>query len=232
VDVPDVVGLNVDDATNVLRDRGFSVTTKPQQNDEAPEGEVLGQDPRGGTQADEGSNVELTVSAGAGQVEVPGVIGRTEAAAVSLLTTEGFVPDVISEPNEFVLPGLVASQSPEGGEMADKGSAVRIVISSGPPLVLVPSVGGLQPAEAVRQLEEAEFTTSQTRANSTTVPEGLVASTNPAGGTEAPKGSNVIVVVSSGPPPTTTTTTAPTTTTSTTSTSTTSTTSPTTSTTG
>jgi beta-lactam-binding protein with PASTA domain len=107
--------------------------------------------------------------------------------------------------------------------MLDKGQPVKILVSTGPPLVVIPGVQGLDPAEAVRQIEEAGFRTSQTRESSVVVNTGLVIGTNPAGGTEAPKGSTVVIKISTGPPPTTTTTTTSTTTTTTTPTSSTST---------
>jgi eukaryotic-like serine/threonine-protein kinase len=60
VDVPDVVGLGEDEATNRLEDAGFRVNVEEDASTPAEPGEVLRQDPTG--QAPEGATVTIVVS--------------------------------------------------------------------------------------------------------------------------------------------------------------------------
>jgi membrane peptidoglycan carboxypeptidase len=62
VDVPNVIGMQVNQARRALQDAGFKVAVE-QQSDEAPAGQVIGQDPGGGTAAPPGSTVTIVVSA-------------------------------------------------------------------------------------------------------------------------------------------------------------------------
>ena len=84
VEVPDVTGVNVVDATNTLRNAGFKVSQKNQPNDTVPLNQVFQQTPKGNTKADQGSTIEIVVSGGVGDAKVPDVTGRTQAAAESL----------------------------------------------------------------------------------------------------------------------------------------------------
>ncbi len=213
VEVPSVVNAQVADATNTLQAAGFKVQTTTQQNDSAPEGQVVDQTPKGGVKADEGSVVTLVVSAGVGKVPVPNVVGKTQAQATSLLTTAGFKIQVVPQADDTIKAGEVISQDPAALAQADKGATITIVVSSGVAQVPVPSVAGGDLASASATLGAAGFKVTSTQQSSTTVAAGTVINTNPAAGTIVAKGATVQVIVSSGPPATTTTTTAPTTTT-------------------
>ena len=78
VEVTDVVGEEFDVAKRALENDGFTVAEAVEETSEdVPEGEVISQNPEAGTKADEGSEVELTVSSGAGQVTIPQLTGFT-----------------------------------------------------------------------------------------------------------------------------------------------------------
>jgi serine/threonine-protein kinase len=217
VDVPDVTGQNVVDATNNLRNQGFKVTVKNQTNDTVPLNQVFEQNPKGNTKADSGATIEIVVSGGVGDAKVPDVVGRTQAAAESLLKTSGFIPEVKEQASDTVPVGQVMSQNPTSNTMATKNSIVQITVSSGPGQVEVPNnLVGQNAATASNQLGQLGFKVTTTQQSSTTVPSGSVISTNPAGGTMLAKGATVALVVSSGPPATTSTTAPPTSTTPTT----------------
>jgi serine/threonine-protein kinase len=62
VTVPDVIGRTQAQATSALQSAGFKVKVEQQAVlDDADDGRVLDQSPNGGTQADEGSTVTITV---------------------------------------------------------------------------------------------------------------------------------------------------------------------------
>jgi hypothetical protein len=81
------------------------------------------------------------------------------------------------------------------------GSAVALVISTGPPPVQVPNVAGQTQSQAAATLNGVGLSAGVvTTSSSTTVPPGSVISQNPASPTVVPYGSSVALVVSSGPP--------------------------------
>ena len=213
VPVPDVTSKNVTDATNALSTAGFKVSVKNVANDTVPANQVFEQSPKGNTNAGTGSTVEITVSSGIGDGTVPDVVGRTQAAAESLLKTNNFIPEVKEASSDTVAKGTVISQSPSANGKATKNSVVTITVSSGAGEVSIPNVVGLTASTASNQLGQAGFTVTTTSQSSSTTPSGSVISTNPTAGTKAAKGSAVAIVVSTGPPASTTTTTRATTTT-------------------
>lgn len=213
VAVPDVTTKSQTDATNALQTAGFKVSVKNVANDTIPADQVFEQTPKGNTNADKGSTVEITVSTGIGDATVPDVVGRTQAAAESLLKTNNFIPEVKEAASDTVAKGTVISQSPSANAKATKNSVVTITVSTGAGDVSIPNVVGLNAASASNQLGQAGFTVTTKTQTSATVPAGNVISTNPTAGTKAAKGSSVEILVSSGPPATTTTTASPTTTT-------------------
>ena len=213
VTVPDVTTKSQTDATNALQTAGFKVSVKNVANDTIPANQVFEQTPKGNTNADKGSTVEITVSSGIGDATVPDVVGRTQAAAESLLKTNNFIPEVKEAASDTVAKGTVISQSPSANAKATKNSVVTITVSTGAADVSIPNVVGLNEASASNQLGQAGFTVTRKSQSNATVPAGNVISTNPPAGTKAAKGSSVEILVSTGPAATTTTTTASTTTT-------------------
>jgi len=161
---------------------------------------VFGQNPVGGSQADQGSTVTLEVSKGAGQVAVPPVVGMTQAAATSALDAAGFTVRAIPQNSDTVTTGTVISQSPSADTQADKGAEVDITVSSGPATVKVPDVSGQSSATAAANLGSDGFKVTTVTQASSTVPAGQVIGTNPAAGISVAPGTTVTIIVSSGTP--------------------------------
>src|SRR4051812_28725106 len=101
VDVPDVVGASQAAGEKALRDKGFSTDSTFERSDKQ-QGQVIGQDPSGGTQADKGSTVHLTVSGGPGQASVPSVKGLGRRAAAKEVTKAGFKVSETEQPDDTV----------------------------------------------------------------------------------------------------------------------------------
>src|SRR4051812_16811957 len=85
VEVPNVVGQQLDDARSSLGDAGFRVTVTQQPSDQDP-GTVLAQSPAGGSETDKGSSIALTVASKPEQVPVPDVTGETDTDAIRILS--------------------------------------------------------------------------------------------------------------------------------------------------
>jgi beta-lactam-binding protein with PASTA domain/tRNA A-37 threonylcarbamoyl transferase component Bud32 len=128
VAVPNVVGQQQDQAASTLQSKGFKVDTKTDGTSSAPAGQVISQNPSGGTAAP-GATVTITVSGGA--VSVPSVVGDSQQTASQVLTTAGFQVSVQqgSGPAQYAN-GTVFSQQPASGP-ATKGSTVTIFVQNG-----------------------------------------------------------------------------------------------------
>src|SRR5262249_36425018 len=117
------------------------------------------------------------------------------------ITNAGLIVGTVTAASSTTVPsGSVISQSPAGGAQAVTGSAVNLVVSSGPPLVAVPDVVNQPPAAATTAITGAGLVRGTvTSAASPTVPSGSVISQSPAAGTQVATGSAVNLVVSTGP---------------------------------
>jgi len=141
--VPSVIGLERDAAISTLRASGFDVAVELVPSDQ-PEGTVIAQDPEPGERLIQTGTVTITVVKGelepspppAELVTVPDVIGMTQGAANAALRGAGFDVSVSldqecdpEDPACDYRQGVVWAQSPSGGEQAEDGSTVTIVVN-------------------------------------------------------------------------------------------------------
>jgi beta-lactam-binding protein with PASTA domain len=136
------------------------------------------------------------------EVEVPDVVGETEADATSAISDGGLVTGSSEEPSDEVELGTVISQDPASGTEVGEGSTVNIVVSTGPEppaLVPVPDVVGQDVAEATETLEAEGFVVEISDEESDTIDADIVIDTNPFAGTEVAEGTTVVLSVSTGP---------------------------------
>jgi len=181
-----------------LRQEGFQTDAAPKTSDR-PKGEVIGQDPSGGSQADKGSTVTLTVSDGPAQVRVPPVVGVSADAAKSRLKKAGLKAQGSRQSSDSVPKGIVISASPDEGSTVDVGSTVALTVSNGPQKVSVPDVSGRTFDDASAQLQSAGLQVTRKDQESQDRPEGTVLSQSPSGGTSVDKGATVSLTVAKAP---------------------------------
>src|SRR5215208_6933052 len=134
--VPGVVGSSAARAEKVLEKAGFEVKTHGVESD-GKEGTVVAQDPKAGSEVDEGSTVDLAVSTGPGQVLVPSVQNLPAKQAQKELNAAGFNVTQDLTPSKTIKQGFAVRTSPKEGTPVPKGSRIRLFVSSGPPPVSV-----------------------------------------------------------------------------------------------
>src|SRR5204862_6895406 len=146
--VPNVVGETQAASTSAITGAGLTAGTVTQQSSTTvASGNVITESPAAGTSVASGAAVSLVVSSGAPpptQVAVPNVVGQTQAAATSAITSAGLTAGTVTmQSSSTVASGNVISESPAAGASVAKGSAVNLVVSSGAPApgrVAVPDV--------------------------------------------------------------------------------------------
>jgi serine/threonine-protein kinase len=128
VELPDVTGSSVEDATAQLEDAGLKVRIAAEQvTSDFDKGQVAQQSPGAGHEAATGDTVTLTVSKGPEMIEVPDVVGDNVDDAKKALEDAGF--QVNEDRGLLGLFGdTVKKQSVHGGDTAPKGSTITIQI--------------------------------------------------------------------------------------------------------
>lgn len=125
VDVPDVTGLSVEDATAALDDQGLKAKVLPDRvNSPEDAGDVAEQSPDEGEEAAEGDTITLTVSKGPQMIDVPDVTGKDVDDARGELEDAGF--EVKVDRPFLSFSDTVGSQSVDGGDQAPEGSTITI----------------------------------------------------------------------------------------------------------
>ena len=198
-ELPDLVGYTTEMAEVELEalELGLEYSYEETYSDDAQPGEVAATDPASGAELREGDVVLLSLSIGARYVEVPDVVGGTEAEARDLLRDTGFSEiEVVQEHSADHDPGTVLSTTPEVGEDGDREEGITLHVSEG---VIVPTLTEMTRDEASAALESLELTAVVVEASSETVTEGWVAAQNPEPGTVIPDGGEVTLTVSTGP---------------------------------
>jgi beta-lactam-binding protein with PASTA domain len=210
VEVPRVVGSDLDSAVSVLGTDGFKVGDVERVQQNVPLNQVISQDPVGEADRDctvfgwfcSDPDVNLTVSGGPGQVEIPDVTGQTREAAEQTLDEVGLGVAVETKKSSDIPSNSVIETNPPAGESVRRGSQVTLIVSSGPGKVSVPPVVGETRNAAEQQLSAVGLVSSASEESSGR-PAGEVLSQSPNAGTKVDPGSTVSLVVSSGPEPVT-----------------------------
>ena len=128
-EVPALTGMKLDEANAALAEAELELHTDVEQvNDEAPAGEIISQNPAGGTQLSKGSKVRITVSKGQKEVSVPDVSGMDRDRAVEMLSSMDFDVNVNSVDSE--LPENQVLRVVEKGQKLPKGSQVTLEVSN------------------------------------------------------------------------------------------------------
>ena len=142
VRVPDVKGWSLEEARNALALQGLSAEVAYEESDTVAEGAVIRTDAAADTEVPAGSRVTLTVSAGAGAVEVPKVTETAYKDAESRLTAQGFAVTRVEGYSNDIEKDFVIAQVPNAGTMAPRGSNITLTVSQGKGKVRVPTLTG------------------------------------------------------------------------------------------
>jgi eukaryotic-like serine/threonine-protein kinase len=128
VQVPSVIGRQQDLAESQLRGVGL-IPDVEQRDSDAPEGQVIAQDPVAGSTVKKHTAVTIVVSTGAGTAIVPNVVGQSRDAAKGDLSAAGLSVRIVkrttTDENED---DTVLDQSPSAGTRLRKGEFVTIFV--------------------------------------------------------------------------------------------------------
>ena len=202
VEVPYLIGTEYTDDL-ITKYSDFTIRFQPQQYDSTyQKGQIMYQEPAGGSRVTKGTEIVITVSLG----EEPTVkimedlTDVNHAEAESVLAGQGFRILVRQAASDAVEAGKVIRTDPaKGAELAD-GQTVSIWVSTGPETVTMPNVVDMTREAAWKLLGEIQnINVVEQSEASAYVEKGNVTPTDPKVGTQLVPGQNVVVYVSSGP---------------------------------
>ena len=152
-----------------------------------------------GEDVEVGTTIQVTVSSGPDDFEMPRVVGNPSATARDMLTSRGLVVDPDSSYEYSDSPeGNVIRQSPEAGALVKKGDTVKLTISKGTQQVQVPNLLKQTQEKAAELLAASQLAGDATTEYDDTIPEGSVISQSPEAGSSVNVNSTVNYVVSLG----------------------------------
>jgi eukaryotic-like serine/threonine-protein kinase len=197
VRVPEVVGLEVAEATRDLRDRGLRVRVgEAVASDHVHQGLVATQSLAGGERARRRDLVVLQPSLG---ITLPDLTKRPAGAATGRLEELEIRYRRQDQPSVTVPRGSVIATRPEAGSLLKDGQVVTVVVSNGRPKVTVPDVAGRPTGAARAILAEANLQARIERVFDDNLPQGRAVGTDPGAGSQAAWGSTVVLRISKGP---------------------------------
>ena len=157
--VPPVAGQDTAAAERTLNAAGISnvgVSTTPSR--EAPEGTVISTDPAASATVRGIEQVNLLVSSGPAQVDVPALTGMSADDAGAAVSAAGLGLGGVTREYSTRPAGTVLSQSPEAGSRVDEGTQVSLTVATDSPQGPVPNVVGKDAETARATLEEQGYT--------------------------------------------------------------------------
>ena len=133
VQVPDLTGKNQQEWNVALENAGLILgETSMVTSKEYPYGVVVYQSPEAGIEVEPGTVVNIMVNEPP-EITVPSFIGKTQSQAQQDITLVGLDLGVVtSEPSDYYNKGVVIRQEPAADTLIREGTAVNLVVSSGP----------------------------------------------------------------------------------------------------
>lgn len=129
-DVPQLRGLTVEQATQLLTDRGLAISlAEPAFDDTIPEGQIASQTPAVGEQAARGATIAATPSRGPDLVALPDLTGLTLPEIRPLLEANGLqAGSVLGSTAGTFVSASVEGDEVTAGSMVVRGSEVNLII--------------------------------------------------------------------------------------------------------
>jgi serine/threonine-protein kinase len=134
------------------------------------------------------------------RVVVPSVVGASVEEADAALTPLGLRSEVIEKRfDEEIASGKILESNPSGGGKIEEGGIVKLTISKGQERYVIPVLTGLTPEAAIKALTSQPLKSAGiTEEFNSTIPKGLVISTNPSNGEKVKRDTPVAILVSKG----------------------------------
>ncbi|MBQ2916355.1 MAG: Stk1 family PASTA domain-containing Ser/Thr kinase [Clostridia bacterium] len=200
VDIPSLVGKIAEDVINdPVYIRNFVFETEEVYDNTIGAGMIVEQNPSEGQYA-AGTTIELKVSKGKREVQIPDVVNWEKAQAQLKLRQADLIVEIIQIQSSTVAEGFVIKTEPAVGSTVPVSTTVKLYVSYSSEMgqIYMPSVVGLKKELAVTALYKESLYPIIREEYNDEVKAGLVISQSVEKDTIIDKGSDVIIYVSKG----------------------------------
>lgn len=162
--VPNIVGKLTDDAKKEVEELGLKLVVKSTEKSDKPENTILETDPKAGMKVKNGTIINVIVSAGEEQIEMPDFRNYERTSIERVLKDKNLTNYTIKEEySDDVNIGYLIKQSPEKGTKITKDASIEIVVSKGPEtkFVEIVDVTGKTLSDAKASLKGLEVTVEE-----------------------------------------------------------------------
>lgn len=160
VTVPNLVGMNVDEAKTKLESLNLVLVEAGTEESDEPEGTILKSNVEAGTKVKENSEVRVIISGGATKIKMPDLVEDDLDTATTILKSYGLkISSTTEDYSDDIPKGKIIRQTPEKDTDVDEDTEITVVLSKGPKIVknTVPSVTGLSEEDAKNKLSNSGF---------------------------------------------------------------------------
>ncbi len=131
--VPDVTGLPITRAANLLSEAGLELGTQKQiMSDRVPEYHVIVQRPSANRVVREGRKVSLSISARRQYENAPNLVGKRLDEALQQIADTGLRPGSVARLSSEAPADTILAQDPEARAPITTGSEIHLLVSDGP----------------------------------------------------------------------------------------------------
>jgi beta-lactam-binding protein with PASTA domain len=197
VEVPNVVGVRLEQARELLKGKGLLISISEEREDAAhAAGTIVTQNPLAGSETQPATTVQVVLARPSTTVLVPPLAGLKPDEATRQLVAKGLnLGPPKTAPSATVAAGLIVETQPTGGSAVAPGSAVTLVVATeaGKP---IPKVVGKSLNRGKKTLEDAGFKVGATKYQyDPCCGEYIILKQKPDEGAEAPAGTAVDLIV-------------------------------------
>jgi serine/threonine-protein kinase len=205
-EIPVIAEMNEGEVRNLVVPFKWTIVVTAERSDEVPAGNVIRTEPESGESLEEGKTLTLVISQGPSLAQLPDLVGKTLQEAVDELTALELVPAQKDSSSEDVAPGSVISwlvpEQPSliPGDKVLRGTAIDVVISTGPAPREMPSLIGMTLEQAQTAMNDLRLVLIETpAAKSNAAAEGLIGAQSVVPGTQIARDTQVAYSLSLGP---------------------------------
>ena len=212
VKTPDVLGLTVEEATDLAGEQNLTVSVEGYEfSDETDEGKIISQTPNEGEKVKDGGEIKVIVSRGSEKAVLVSYKGMAADKVKADLDKLGIKYKTEEVNDDEVQSGYVIKTEPDAGSEIKSDTEVKIFVSKGKDKeeITVPSLSGMTVDGAHGILESKNLSVGNVSYRESEQPKGTIIQQSPVLGSKTVAGASVDIVVSSGKAAETTQTPAP-----------------------
>ncbi len=202
--VPDLKNLTFEEAEKELAKLELKIEKGDEvDSPDVEEGKITSQTPSADTKVKKGKTIVVNISKGKKAGVIPNVVSQDFEGIKEYIESLGFTLGFVEKKESELPKGTIISQSPLGGDQAEPGTAIDIVVSNGKTEkeFTVPTLTGLTVDEAKNAIVEAGFSVGKiTYGDSTAYAKNYVMWQEYGANTTLKEGTKISIKVSRGAP--------------------------------